>query len=346
MTEDYLPIPPGGEAFLPCGSCGRTIDARWRVCTLCGQPTGFEEHLAPDRSRRFRRRDRRPEPSPEPPGYGWSPWWIAGAIALVVVLVATGFAIFRDGDAPEDDSAAASGSDATSGNAAAPGSEATFGTAASTSEAFIGAFLASADAEEFSQEARDCIDAGLRDDENIAALDLLDGDTAGMVGSLAAIETLADVPDEFRPAANAALTILSGCLGDDDVAALDSTANAYGEDPLLDQLWDRCDDSDLAACEMLYLMSAVGSEYEAYAQTCGSGADASEGQCFVDAGVSTDVAEFRRACEAGDGVGCDMVGLYGEVPGPDEDLAATCGGRVDAALTEDFWCVGLIGADG
>jgi hypothetical protein len=335
VTEDYLPIPPGGEAFLPCGSCGRTIDARWRVCTLCGQPTGFEALLAPKRSWRGRRRDRRPEPSLEPPGYGWSPWWIAGTVALVVVLVATGFAIFRDGDGPEDNSAAGSGSDATFGSAAA-----------STSETFIGAFLASADAEDFSQKAQDCIDTGLRGDENIAALDELDDDTAGMVGSLAAIETLADVPDEFRPAANAALTILSGCLGDDDVAALDSTANAYGEDPLLDQLWDRCGDSDLAACEMLYLMSAVGSEYEAYAQTCGSDADASEGQCFVDAGVSTDVAEFRRACEAGDGVGCDMVGLYGEVPGPDEDVAATCGGRVDAALTEDFWCVGLIGADG
>jgi hypothetical protein len=321
VTDDLL-IPPGGEAFLPCGTCGRTIDARWRTCTLCGQATGFEQLQSPPKSRLGRRRDRRREPPSEPPGYGWSPWSIAGAIAVVVVLAVAGFVILRDGD--ESDAPAAG----------------------STSETFIGAFLASADAGELSQEARDCIDGGLRGDADVAALDDLDADTAGMVGSLAAIETLDDVPDEFRPAANAALTIMSDCLGDDDVAALDATANTYGDDPLLDQLWDRCEGADLAACEMLYLMSAVDSEYEAYAQTCGGNADDGAGQCFTRSAGPSALGEFRRACEAGDGVGCDMVGLYGEVPGRDEDVAATCGGRVDAALTEDFWCVGLIGADG
>lgn len=46
-------------------------------------------------------------------------------------------------------------------------------------------------------------------------------------------------------------------------------ANAYGDDPALDALWDDCDGGDLAACDQLFWDSPIGSEYEAFGNTCG-----------------------------------------------------------------------------
>jgi hypothetical protein len=89
------------------------------------------------------------------------------------------------------------------------------------------------------------------------------------------------------------LAILTGCGGSDDTAsqvAQERTATApalaptppaptppvkpeprpaprepyrYGDDPELDRLWDRCADRDYEACDALYWVAPVGSEYEA-----------------------------------------------------------------------------------
>jgi hypothetical protein len=39
----------------------------------------------------------------------------------------------------------------------------------------------------------------------------------------------------------------------------------YGDDPVLDALWDRCEKADYEACEDLYWDSPLHSEYEAFA---------------------------------------------------------------------------------
>ncbi|HZJ04732.1 MAG TPA: trypsin-like peptidase domain-containing protein [Nocardioidaceae bacterium] len=44
---------------------------------------------------------------------------------------------------------------------------------------------------------------------------------------------------------------------------------SYGDDPLLDHLWDKCADGDMASCDQLYQLSPFGSEYERFGSTCG-----------------------------------------------------------------------------
>jgi hypothetical protein len=41
-----------------------------------------------------------------------------------------------------------------------------------------------------------------------------------------------------------------------------------GDDPYLDGLWDGCAAGDAAACDELYFESPIGSEYEAFGDTC------------------------------------------------------------------------------
>lgn len=47
-------------------------------------------------------------------------------------------------------------------------------------------------------------------------------------------------------------------------------ADSYGDDPYLDGLWDACDGGDMAACDALYMDSAMGSEYEEFGDNCGT----------------------------------------------------------------------------
>ena len=42
----------------------------------------------------------------------------------------------------------------------------------------------------------------------------------------------------------------------------------YGDSVELDRLWDACEDGDAAACDTLYQASPLGSDYEAFGQTC------------------------------------------------------------------------------
>jgi hypothetical protein len=46
-------------------------------------------------------------------------------------------------------------------------------------------------------------------------------------------------------------------------------AMTYGDDPALDQLWDRCEAGELSACTELYYDSPWGSDYEEFGETCG-----------------------------------------------------------------------------
>lgn len=44
----------------------------------------------------------------------------------------------------------------------------------------------------------------------------------------------------------------------------------YGDDPDLDDLWDECEAGSGSACDTLFFQSPVGSEYEAFGNTCGN----------------------------------------------------------------------------
>jgi amino acid transporter len=51
------------------------------------------------------------------------------------------------------------------------------------------------------------------------------------------------------------------------VFSFDDTS--YGDNAVLDALWDDCADGDMRACDDLYFDSPVGSEYEEFGDTCG-----------------------------------------------------------------------------
>ena len=44
---------------------------------------------------------------------------------------------------------------------------------------------------------------------------------------------------------------------------------AYGDDVELDALWDECEAGDGTACDQLWELAPVGSEYERFGVTCG-----------------------------------------------------------------------------
>jgi hypothetical protein len=52
-------------------------------------------------------------------------------------------------------------------------------------------------------------------------------------------------------------------------AALDEPFT-YGQDEVLDSLWDACAAGDAAACDRLFLEAPLGSDYETFGATCGN----------------------------------------------------------------------------
>lgn len=74
-----------------------------------------------------------------------------------------------------------------------------------------------------------------------------------------------------------------GLFGDDD--GLFGDADTYGDDPALDALWDGCAAGDYAACDTLWIKSPFGSDYEAFAETCGAISEESLfGSCELEFG--------------------------------------------------------------
>jgi len=70
------------------------------------------------------------------------------------------------------------------------------------------------------------------------------------------------------------------CLGDRVGDSAD-----YGDDAILDLLWDQCTDGNAQACDELYRDAPIGSRYESYGRTCGDRLPDSSGlECFEQLG--------------------------------------------------------------
>ncbi len=99
-----------------------------------------------------------------------------------------------------------------------------------------------------------------------------------------------DVTDEALgddPVPPEAIRATVECLAGEDVAdlvddvdlsgidsdTLTSDANTFGDNPDLDAMWTACEGGSAQACDDLYLQSPVGSEYEAFGNTCGNRTD-------------------------------------------------------------------------
>jgi hypothetical protein len=119
---------------------------------------------------------------------------------------------------------------------------------------------------------------------------------------------------------------------------------AYGDNERLDSMQDDCEAGELWACDLLYMVSSPGSEYEQAAVTCGGTVDDTGEFCtpepeLGETGVAPDDSRglrvLARECEDGDLTACDL--LYALVrPGHDlENVGHTCGGRIAVGAVPD-----------
>jgi hypothetical protein len=133
-------------------------------------------------------------------------------------------------------------------------------------------------------------------------------------------------------------------LGGEKIDESTTDGSSYGDDPTLDALWDACDEGDGQACDDLYWGSPVGSEYEAFGNTCGErfSEDEAPFSCADeigggDSGSSDDAFTYGDdpaldalwdACDGGDPDACDEL-FYQSPSGSEyEDFGFSCGGRV------------------
>lgn len=120
-------------------------------------------------------------------------------------------------------------------------------------------------------------------------------------------------------------------------------AQSYGDDAYYDSLWDMCAAGDPFSCDELYLTSPVGSDYEAFGDTCGEttagGTYCGTAELYGGPYAPGDDAALDAlwgSCEAGDMVACDS--LY-EQSGSGtiyETLGDTCGGQ--QGIGTQLWC--------
>jgi basic membrane protein A len=107
---------------------------------------------------------------------------------------------------------------------------------------------------------------------------------------------------------------------------------AYGDDPMLDRLLDRCGNGDLQACDTLLTQAPADSEYWRFAYTCGERTNGG-GDCTVNvdlpSGYGDDPGLDRLwdACETGDPAGCDELARLAPLASPYWQFGDSCGGR-------------------
>lgn len=81
------------------------------------------------------------------------------------------------------------------------------------------------------------------------------------------------------------LQAFEDCDVDPDLLGGAAVGVNYGDNPWLDGLYDDCGAGDGAACDRLYLVSPVGSEYELYGATCGARFEIGEAPLTCPLGV-------------------------------------------------------------
>jgi hypothetical protein len=120
---------------------------------------------------------------------------------------------------------------------------------------------------------------------------------------------------------------------DDDDSADEDEPFEYGDDALLDDLYDQCEDGDLVACDDLYFESPEGSAYESFGSTCGGAEDDLFGDCSAtlddEEDLGADLDALHDLCEEGDMGACDELYFESPIGSDEEEFGSTCGGRQD-----------------
>jgi hypothetical protein len=99
-----------------------------------------------------------------------------------------------------------------------------------------------------------------------------------------------------------------------------------GDGVVLAALRTSCEAGDMVMCDLLYMSTPLGSELEAYGDSCG-GRNEPAGWCADIYDVAIDLDDLAGDCVGGDMLACDMVYMYSDIGSEEEALGASCGGR-------------------
>jgi hypothetical protein len=127
--------------------------------------------------------------------------------------------------------------------------------------------------------------------------------------------------------------VVVGCGDDDATTTAPGGGGTLTGDAVLEELGTRCGDGDYVACDVLYQASPVGSQYEAFADSCGGEGVPDEAFCAYAHGVEIDLGDLRDGCAAGDMLACDMLYIYSPFDSPEEAFGDECAGRGDPGLS-------------
>ncbi len=134
----------------------------------------------------------------------------------------------------------------------------------------------------------------------------------------------------------------------ESVPAASEEPAGLGDDPELDELAEACFDGALIACDELYAISEIDSDYESYGDTCEGRQDVgSQRFCSAMAGfpvptqapdtLPTDDGELlllSARCWAGNMGACDVMALRAPSGSDYADFGASCAGRQAAEADE------------
>ncbi len=92
------------------------------------------------------------------------------------------------------------------------------------------------------------------------------GLVAGSSGDGAELSSLSDAEEQESAASD--MAVMDAPLSCFE-AQCESSGDTYGENERLDALWDSCAAGDLGACDDLFMLSALDSDYESFGESCG-----------------------------------------------------------------------------
>jgi RNA polymerase subunit RPABC4/transcription elongation factor Spt4 len=355
----------GGPRFEPCPSCGRLVASWADPCPYCRERTGFQQWSSapavPGRDtaapvvrscpqcgqRVYSGLDKCPHCGAAPATVtSWSggggqrphapgprrgnnaPLWI-GLAVFVGVLVAAGIWGWRTLSSNDDYSFE--------------------GVDDPYTEAFLSGVRQGMEEAGIGDDSVECVFDYLETNgyfDVVAEMDLADP------AAVAAIDTfnaeggaVADLPPELQTFMEGMSLSMSECLSITEMeVATSGGPQSYGEDPEgLDVLWSRCQAADMAACDMLFWNSPMGSEYEEFGATCGGRDPTASQYCVYLNGNQPNLAVLQSECASGGFAACDL--LYGVSPvgSSYENFALTCGGRNEPDYMGCVFKYGLFG---
>jgi hypothetical protein len=95
---------------------------------------------------------------------------------------------------------------------------------------------------------------------------------------------------------------------------------------VLPALRSGCESGDMVMCDVLFMAAPLGSDDEAYGDSCGGRNEPAE-WCVDIYGVDIDLDALAGRCTGGEMLACDMLYMYAPFDSAAEALGDSCGGR-------------------